>query len=551
MKLSVWKGLWIGAALALTACTVAPELPATRVDPTIGRVEVFTMPLDPELRLNSATYTPSGKVLVSYYAPGVTDRRELSLAVMDDDGRNRRPVFSGKIPEREHDNGVRFMVFADNRRVFLGDFVLECLPDLDDCRQSQLVPVEYPAEVASGSHISHRWSEMLIAPDNVHVAWTTLFASYSAAMFTGKLLRQDQVYRITDVRIVSTLEPFREDPDHPGGVLPNPVRNGEVKQFVRGGAALSLVGAVSSDLADSVVQDLHSGELLQITRTPGYDETTIFSPDERLGIVMSSRFSSATDLGILGLLPKPYPASLNMGLNMHAYTYAVTGVRQRRSGNVGPALIDIAASRTDPAYSGVNLHTQEDWVFRSPMSWHPDGTSAMWLEGQRGAGRLDGKRRIQVVRLPDYQPQPPVPVQATPNDIPYAQTDLSVLKQFLEQTQNIDVRVYGKASGYIHYQRGARGEITKTYVDYSEDGSSVYRGTESTRLNPRGNSVYRAQVQLDGPRAGAMDMQLTFGPLSGALPAKLIFVQDASGRPQTFGYSEYDGVRLTVDPLTE
>src|SRR3546814_8148812 len=60
---------------------------------------------------------------------------------------------------------------------------------------------------------------------------------------------------------------------------------------------------------------------------------------------MTTRFSEKTDPAILGLLPRPYPDSLNMGLSMFAYTYAVTGVRREREGNIGPALIDIGASK--------------------------------------------------------------------------------------------------------------------------------------------------------------------------------------------------------------
>ncbi|WP_455616957.1 hypothetical protein [Eisenbergiella sp.] len=39
-----------------------------------------------------------------------------------------------------------------------------------------------------------------------------------------------------------------------------------------------------------------------MTKTPGYDEATIFSPDNRLGIVMSTRFSPKTNSSYLGLI---------------------------------------------------------------------------------------------------------------------------------------------------------------------------------------------------------------------------------------------------------
>src|SRR3546814_12911597 len=99
-------------------------------------------------------------------------------------------------------------------------------------------------------------------------------------MFSSKL-KEEASYKIDNAQIVSTLDPFDPDPAHPDGVLPKPVRGGEVKQFVHGGTALSVVGAVHRDVPDSVVQDLITGRVQAITDTPGYTETTIFSPDDR------------------------------------------------------------------------------------------------------------------------------------------------------------------------------------------------------------------------------------------------------------------------------
>src|SRR3546814_18320723 len=65
---------------------------------------------------------------------------------------------------------------------------------------------------------------------------------------------------------------------------------------------------------------------------------------------------------------------------MFAYTYAVTGVRRAREGNIGPALIDIGASKSQANYLGIDLSTDKDWVYHSPMSWRPDGKKAMWME---------------------------------------------------------------------------------------------------------------------------------------------------------------------------
>jgi hypothetical protein len=546
-------GLLLGLLVGSTvACTTGNVHVTPGDDSPIGRVEVSTLPVDPALRLRTATYTPSGKVLIAYNKGATDDRRYLNLAVMDDDGTDMYPFFSQRIPDREKDNGIRFMVFPDNQRIFLGDFIIECVPDLDTCKQSTLLPVEYPSEIASGDTVSHRWSEMIIAPDNEHIAWTTLLANYSAVVFTGKLAKDGSSYTIVNPRIISTLDAFTADPQHPDGVLPNPVRNGEVKQFVEGGSAISMVGAKRRDTADSVVQHLPGGDIEQITNTPGYNETTIFSPDERLGITMSTRFSDTTDMAILGLIPRPYPASLNMGLNMHTYTYSVVGVRQSRSGNIGPALIDIEHSKTDPDYRGINLNTEDEWVYHSPMSWHPDGKRAMWLEGQRGESRREGgSLRAQLVHLLDYQPGPTVVAGITPDDIPYAITDLSVIGDFLRQGKAVDVKVYGRASGYIEYRRNATGLIEKNYADFSDDGEAVFSGSEKIQINPGGFSTYTADVTLSGPNPGVMDLKITFGPLQDALPARLVFSADEDGKPLTYGYTEFAGQRLDIKALVQ
>jgi hypothetical protein len=537
----------VALAIASMAVAQTTEQPAPgSPTPPFGRVLVRTMPTPEGMILRSATYTPSGNVLVSYARSRGQGERQLDLAVMNDEGRNVRPVWSGVLPERPKDNGIRFMVFPDNKRVFLGDFILECEGSLDACAKPRVLPVDYPAAVDGGPHIMNRWSEMIVAPDNRHIGWDTLLAGgRGVVVFTGALERAADRYRIVQPQIVSTLEPFRPDPRHRDGVIPVPMRGGEIKQFVRGGTALSLVGAVRRDVPDSVVQDLPSGRVEAITDAPGYDETTIFSPDERLGLTMTSRFSPGSDPAILGLMPRPYPATLQMGLSMLAYTYAVTGVRRERPGNIGPALIDIAASKTRPGYLGQNLNLDPDWVFRSPMSWHPSGKKGMWLEGHRG----DNARRVRIVSLPDYRPGPRVAPRPTPAMVPYGSTDLSWVGKMAAATGDIDVKVYGQVSGFIRYRRvGAM--IEKTYTNYSDNGRSIYSGIEKTTINPVGRSVYTADVRLTGPKPGIMAMQITFGALRGPRPAALDFSPDASGQPATRGYVEYGGRRLEASALT-
>src|SRR3546814_16350711 len=103
------------------------------------------------LVVRSATYTPSGKVLVSYAIDGNQDEHQLNLAVRNDDGTNLHTFFSQKVPARVKDNGIRFMVFPDKRRVFPGDFIVECAAWLEHFKNPAHFPGYDPAPVAGGA----------------------------------------------------------------------------------------------------------------------------------------------------------------------------------------------------------------------------------------------------------------------------------------------------------------------------------------------------------------------------------------------------------------
>src|SRR3546814_11683341 len=120
---------------------------------------------------------------------------------MNDDGTNLQTFFSQKVPAREKDNGIRFMVFPDNRRIFLGDFIVECATMLDHCENPALLPVQYPAQVEGCDDIAHCWSEMVVAHDDRHIAWTTLLANYSAMVFNGELQKEGATYKIVNAQI--------------------------------------------------------------------------------------------------------------------------------------------------------------------------------------------------------------------------------------------------------------------------------------------------------------------------------------------------------------
>ena len=523
----------------------------TITDPDLGRLQVDTVPL-PEGWLHPwGTYTATGTILVGYgTADNPAEPGWRNLAVVNDDGSDVRHLFSGFAPLRPRNNGMRLLPFADGNRVLLDDWILECEPSVDACEQATMVPLLYPAVVEDDPMAIHRWSEPIIAPDNESICWTTLHLSAGAYNVLGTLRREADRYVVDHPQLVSHYSALTPDPDREGYVTVSQIRGGEVKQFVRGGAALSLAGTTGRTLVDSVLQDLDGEGLTALTLTPGYDETTILSPDETLGNVMTTRFSPRTNCAVVGLLPRPLAAMSAAGIAMAAYWYAVGGVREIRPGSIGPALVDLSKATTDPAYLGADLSDPEQiWVYRSPMSWHPDSTRAAWNESVRGTGRQ--QTRIRTVRLLDRPAGSAVPAVPTPTDIPYARP---LTAETIAPTRGQDGgRIAGKVAGYVDLHRtGGEGLLAATttettYVGYSDDGRTFLDGTE--RLETAGGSAtttYEADLVRSGDDPGEMKLRLLFTQDSFADPVMLSFETAADGLPASHGHTTYAGTTLRV-----
>lgn len=520
-------------------------------DPILGRIRVETLPLPTGLLdIQHPVYTPCGSVLFAYRtAEDLKEKDRMRIGVMEDDGSGFRIVYSGLIQQHPTANGLRLMPYADGARVFLGDYVLECTPNIKDCQKSALIPVEYPPVLMQQKEIIRHWSEIVIAPDHQHIAWTALTLN-GAINFLGRLERKEDRYVVEKTNIISTLNAVVEDQNHPGMLKNKMLRGGEIKQFIQGGKWLSLAGSSGSVLPDSVIQALDSEEVQAITCLSSYEETTIFSPDETLGLVMSTRGSPQTNMSILGLIPRPYGSLLNLA--RYAYMYGVTAVRSFRKGNIGPVLIEIEKSKNNHRYKGIQLNDpEENWVYYSPMSWHPNGKSAIWPEGLRGSQEM----RIRAVRLLDYNPRPAVPAAQTPDETPYSVS----LEEGLQHlgVEEIEGRFTGEYSGFVFYKRQKNdipnlpmGTLLR-YENYSDDGKTFYNGCESVFSYNGGETIYKANVQVSGEVSGEMDLQLCFSQVGYISPAKLKFAEDENGQPKTRGFVRFGDVTLYADDLRE
>lgn len=225
-----------------------------------------------------AIYSKTGRIILSYkYENG---DNKTYIGVMDEDGSNLSELWSGEWKALYKSNGLRLMPFDDNKKILTGDYILECFPNIDNCTSSTLYKVVYPDEAVNLPGVYFVWSEIIVSPDE-HIAWSTLSFVYSNINFLGQLVKGKENYTITNVQIISTLGLIEYEDEEKRIFKDGECRGGEVKQFTNGGEAITLAGAGSSDstLAKSVFQSLVTEENYPLTHFPGYEETTIISPD--------------------------------------------------------------------------------------------------------------------------------------------------------------------------------------------------------------------------------------------------------------------------------
>ena len=460
----------------------------------------------------------------------------LFFAVLSDDGSKFKELFNEEVNISSKANGIRVIPFRDNKRVYVGDYVFECndtTKTIATCEKGVLIKVNYPSKIINNPFTYKTWSEMVVAPDNEHMAWTSLNQACGAVNFLGKFKREANSYEIEDVKIISTLPFIIPDKDNSSILIPPIPRGGEIKQFISGGNALSLVGTLAETFVKSVYQSLTTSEIYAFSHEPGYEETTILSPDEKLGIAMSTRFSPKTSMGILGLLPRPYGILTLSKITQNVYTYSITEVRETRKGNIGSVFFEKEKSINDPNYHGIDLHdTTDEYVSTSPISWHPSNLKALFNEKERGKK----KRRLRKVELSGYTPSEFPKIENTTDNIPYS-IDLDEIDNIKMETE-INGIIKGQHSGMIQYYNSGIKDTGQTvrlnYVNYSDDGKKFYNGEEKYNSEKDIKTVYISNVILSGSETGKNNFTLTFDPHSNLI------------KEETEGFATYGGKNINA-----
>lgn len=467
----------------------------------VGRVRLSTLPVPANMSIVIATYTMSGQIM-AYYRDTAVDGSPYRMAMFNPDFTSFRILYEGGIS-----GGLRLMGDYADDKMLLGDYLLEA-PEgttFANCPRlsATLYPVKYPSAYlpANDPQITNKWSEIVLSNDGKTIAWTSLRKDVGSAVLVGSLVKNGSAYEIQNAHYVSSSASFSQDPEKEGYLLPKTLVGGETKQFVQGGKALSCVSAAPNGMGDSCYFDLETGDVTRQTRAPGYDETTISSPDEKFGLTMTTRFSKTTDFGAVGLLPRPFGAAA-MGMMSQIYVYSVSGVRRGRKGNIGPALINLERSKTEDDYQGMDLSDQSGtYVYNSPMSWSGDGKNGLWPESSLSGG----KTRWRHVELLDYTPTEPIKPVAVPMTSSYAEKTPT--------SRNISGKVAGKIAGEATINQLSSNDISVVYSAFKDEANRVYEGSETYQGSLSAGSTYTAEVTLKDDE----------GNLLGSLSAKIVF----------------------------
>ena len=298
----------------------------------IGRVEVRTLPLPEGLGSDViGTYTYSGRVLVAVREPE-KGKDWYRVFTVEDDGTGICELFSGEIPQKPGANGIRWMCYADNRRVLLGDYVLECCPDLDHCESSELIDVVFPPEISRIPRLFMRWSEPIIAPDNVHVCFSSLTAG-NAFNFLGRLVRRENAYVMEDVSVISTIDSLIPDPQDRLLSAADPARRrGQAVRSRRSGHHPCGAGASETACRCSTVRRSPSLPIRWVMR-----KQRSFRPTRSMHVHVSA-LSPGRMLACSALFRSA--ASCDHGKYLNAVSVLLQGAFSPLD-NIGPALINV------------------------------------------------------------------------------------------------------------------------------------------------------------------------------------------------------------------
>ena len=515
----------------------APQAPVgAPAPPAPEKVTHTTIPLPAAIEDGAYVYSPiwtidGSRILFAFGFKG----GERKLGLMAEDGTDfvQLPL---TIPKG---HSTKPFPFKDGRRIFSGGVVVECTPSVLDCQSAEVIPVQFPAAGDPRVIPGQVTTEIRLAPDDVHIAWTSLRIDAPGVLAIGELRREPTQYVLDNVELLSAPTFFEgppsdlKRPSGPGG--------GEVKQFIDGGRSLVIgTGRSSRYTLDAAKINIATGEVTWLTDHPGWDETAIFSPDEKWFTLLTTRFEPA-DLTLFGQVPHP-TFTAEMGFPLFGLAIGISSPQGGLDDDDrGPYLIDSFGDRE--GYFGQTLKSSDGYHFLPLARWHPDGTKIVWAE-QKKESTVGRDTRIRMAHLVDRLPiTKPVPVVTTP-DAPWANSFEDLVHSGVA---NATGTLHGLVSGQTRITTSPDslfllgGSAAATFTNHSDDGRTWANGTEDMQWSLKSEQTFESSVRVHGCSQGLSEMTVVFaGSLEGRIAGRTV-------KPGSTGVTSLDGNILSID----
>ena len=497
--------------------------------------EIETVKFDSNIIYIGSHYNYQGDVLLIY-------KKQLSnnyfVGIADEKGKLIKEVYEIKDGEVDDTYIHRASSFSDGKRVLIGGKILQCTNELKYCDDAKLYDVEFPEQLRNLPTLLYLFTEPIINYGGKYIFWSTFDTSMNIFNFFGELIFTGEKYVIENAKGLTNY--FYDLYNKETGIytLPKILRFGPIKQVIEGGKALSIGGFLNYGLRKGIYQSLSDNQINQITFFEGYDETTSISPDQKLACIMTTRFSNKTSFEIIGLIPTPYSILASYLVSIDVMSFSIGALRKKEivKGNLGPALVYLNKEKEEKNYKGINLKTDDLWIFNGFFSWSPDGTKVMFDETLK----TKDNKRCQIVRLKNYQPSE-IKIKDNFNPkVPYARTIEETLNMHLDYPININIP--GKSGNLQILHEENKCELT--YDNFSEDNEIFYNGKylyEKIEENGVTNSIFQVNIESKGKKTGNCDFRLMFAN------KMILFDQYIDGKNKSYGKCTYEGKEINVD----
>ena len=497
--------------------------------------EIITVNFPSDIIYVGSHYNYQNQLLVIYQRNAAS--KDYFVGIANEDGKILKEVY--EIKEGELDDLTyihRASSFSDGKRLLISGKILECSKQFLECDDPKLFDLEFPEEAKKMKNLWYLYTEPIVNYGDKYIFWSTFDRDLNIVSFYGELKFEETKYKIVNARGISNFFYDLYDKEKGTYSLPKILRTGPIKQVVKGGEGLSIGGFLNYGLRKGIYQSLKKDEVKQLTFYEGYDETTAISPDSKLECAMTTRFSKPTSLDIVGLIPTPYSILPSYLVATDLYMFSIVNIRvdETIKGNLGPSLIDLKKLEEDKNYKGINLNTDDRWIFNGFISWAPDNQKVMFDEVYKKMI----KRRCQIVKLKNYKPAEIKFEDNFDGNVPYSRTIEETIDLRLDYPINITVN--GKSGNLEIFHNETICEVK--YNNYTEDDEIFYTGIYSyEKFN--GYSIFRVTIKSEGKKNGSCDYRLWFDK------NKNIYLFDKAddGNNKSYGGCNYEGKEMNVD----